>query len=166
MCQRATLHAWFDIKVAAQLRRPLIGSAVELMKLVIRFLKIIFLIGTHGLAVAGVFFSVEVASSGNVGFAIAFGAMAGVIILDLIAWWSFMNAAPARRHQIGNVVYWCGCISALLFAVSGAFFAVSWGVFHNPYWVFVVLTVTAVFWLPAFVCWRVGRAFLYFLVGR
>jgi hypothetical protein len=136
------------------------------MKSVILFLKVVFLIGTHGLAIAGVFFSVDAASRGNLGFAVAFAAEAAVITLDLIAWWSFRNAESARRHQIGNIIYWGGCISAALIAVSGVFVAVSWGVFYNPYWLFVVLTMTAVFWLPAFVCWRVGRAFLYFLVGR
>jgi hypothetical protein len=64
------------------------------------------LIGTHGLAIAGVFFSVEAASRGNLGFAVAFAAEAAVIILDLIAWWSFKNAESARRHQIGNIIYW------------------------------------------------------------
>ena len=118
------------------------------------------------MAIAGVFFSVDAASRGNLGFAVAFAAEAAVITLDLIAWWSFRNAESARRHQIGNIIYWGGCISAALIAVSGVFVAVSWGVFYNPYWLFVVLTMTAVFWLPAFVCWRVGRAFLYFLVGR
>ena len=52
-----------------------------------------------------------------------------------------------------------------MIAVSGLFVAVSWGVFYFPYCLFVVLTM-AVFWLPEFACWRVGRAFLYFLVDR
>jgi hypothetical protein len=36
------------------------------MILVIRFLKIVFLIGAHGMAIAGVFFAVEAASKGNI----------------------------------------------------------------------------------------------------
>jgi hypothetical protein len=143
-----------------------IAPEIELMKLIIRLLKIFFLIGTHGLAVAGVIFSFEAAKSGALEFAIAFGATAGVIILDLIAWWTFRNAEPARRHQIGNLIYWGGCIFAALLAASGVLVAVSWGVVYNTYWLFVVLTMTAVFWLPAFVCWRIGRAFLYILVSR
>jgi hypothetical protein len=118
------------------------------MKSVIQFLKIIFLIGTHGMAIAGVFCAVEVASRGNLGGAIALGATAGIIILDLIAWWSSLNAEPTRRQRLGNILYWGGCICAALLAVSGVFFAISSGVFYNPYWVFVVLYATVVFWLP------------------
>jgi hypothetical protein len=136
------------------------------MELVIRFLKIVFLIGTHGVAIVGVFFAIKAANANNLGAAIALGAMSGIIICDLIAWWTFRDAEPTRRHQIGNILYWGGCICAALLAISGALYAISSGVFYNPYWLFVVLFVIAVFWLPAFVCWRVGRAFLYFLTGR
>jgi hypothetical protein len=134
------------------------------MKSIIQFLKIIFLIGAHGVAIAGVFLAVETASRGNVRAApIAFGAMTGIIIFDLIAWWSFRDSDPARRHRIGNILYWGGCICGALLAVYGVFFVIVSGISHNPFWVFNAFWAAAVLGLPAFVCWKFGRAFRYTL---
>jgi hypothetical protein len=137
------------------------------MKSTIRFLKIIFLIGAHGVAIAGIVLAVETASRGNVRAApISFGAMAVVIIFDLIAWWNFMEADPARRHRIGNMLCWGGCICGALFAVYGMFFVIVSGISRNPFWVFNALWAVAVFGIPAFVCWKFSRAFRYILSDR
>jgi hypothetical protein len=135
------------------------------MKSLIRFFEIAFWIGTHGVAIAGVFFAVKAASGNNFGAAIAFGAMSGVIILGLIAWWSFMNAEPTRRHWLGNILYQGGYICAGLLAVAGVVFAGIYGR-DNLYGGLVAPFVIVVFWIAAIACQIVGRGFLYFLAGR
>jgi hypothetical protein len=147
------------------------------MKSIIRFLKIVFLIGAHGVAIAGVFivfFVLEKAEPGSAraailvsfGPAISFGLMAGITIFDLIAWWNFRDADPARRHRIGNILHWGGLICGVLLAVSGVVFALVAGISGNPFWVFNALFAAAVFEIPAFICWRFGRAFRCLLSGR
>jgi hypothetical protein len=92
--------------------------------------------------------------------------MAGIIIIDLIAWWTSLNAEPTRRQRLGNILYWGGCICGVVLVVSGVFFVIVSGLFHNPFSLFVVLYAITVFWLPAFVCWKFGHAFRYMLSDR
>jgi hypothetical protein len=57
------------------------------MTTIIRFNKISFLIGAHAAAFVWAFFAIKLASEGNLGPALTFGALAGLTILVLIAWW-------------------------------------------------------------------------------
>src|SRR4051812_39700603 len=99
------------------------------MKFSVQFLKNIFLIGAHGMAIAGVFCAFEAANGGNVRAApISFGMVAGIIMLDLMVWWGSLNAEPIRRQRLGNMLYWGGCIGGALLLVAGVFFVIDSGI--------------------------------------
>jgi hypothetical protein len=128
--------------------------------------KNIFLIATHGVAIAGVFFAVKSWSGNNPFAAMAFGTMAGATILGLIAWWNFMKAEPIRQRWLGNFLYEGACTCSVILAVVGVVLA--WGFYdgNNPYWELISPFMIVAFWSNALICWIIGRAFLYFLAGR
>jgi hypothetical protein len=95
--------------------------------------KNIFLIATHGVAIAGVFFAVISWRGSNLGAAIAFGTMAGATILGLIAWWNFMNAEPTRQRWLGNILYQGARDCSVVLVVVGKIFAWMFYNENNPY---------------------------------